>query len=207
MKQRRSNKTWLIWAALLTLCAPALLHAGQPTEEVQATVEKAMAVLRNPGLKVENRRNERRDQIRQALLPRFDFSEMAKRSLGAHWRRRTPEEQREFTEAFTDLLERAYIERIEAFDDEKFVYTRERQDKEYAEVDGKILTKKGEEFSINYKLHQTQQGWKVYDVVIENISLVNNYRDQFNRVITKSSYEDLIRRLKEKNISSTDGRK
>ena len=140
-------------------------------------------------------------------MPRFDFSEMAKRSLGGHWRRRTSEEQREFTEAFTDLLERAYIERIEGFDDEKFVYTRERQDKEHAEVDGKILTKKGEEFSINYKLHLTNQGWKVYDVVIENISLVNNYRDQFNRVITKSSYEDLIRRLKEKGVPSADGRK
>ncbi|MGH7847938.1 MAG: MlaC/ttg2D family ABC transporter substrate-binding protein [Candidatus Binatia bacterium] len=207
MKQKRNNKLWLTWIALLFFCAPGLLHAGPPTEEIQATVEKAMAVLRDPTLKAENRRNERRDQIRQALLPRFDFSEMAKRSLGAHWRRRTPEEQREFTETFTDLLERAYIQRIEGFDDEKFVYTRERREQKHAEVDGKILTKKGEEFSINYKLHLTNEGWKVYDVVIENISLVNNYRDQFNRVITKSSYEDLIRRLKEKSISSTDGRK
>ena len=206
MKQKRSNRLWLVAITLLAFCIPGLLHAGQPTDEIQATVEKAMAVLRNPALKAEDRRHERRDQIRQALLPRFDFSEMAKRSLGAHWRRRTPEQQREFTEAFTDLLERAYIERIEAYDDEKFVYTRERQDKEYAEVDGRILTKKGEEFSINYRLHLTDQGWKVYDLVIENISLVNNYRDQFNRVITKSSYEDLIRRLKEKSISSTDGR-
>jgi phospholipid transport system substrate-binding protein len=166
-----------------------------------------MAILKDPGLKAESRKKERREQIRQALLPRFDFAEMAKRSLGAHWRRRTPDEQREFTDAFTDLLERAYIERIEAYDDEKFVYSRERVDKDYAAVDGKILTRKGEEFSINYRLHLTNQGWKVYDIVIENISLVNNYRDQFNRVINRSSYEDLMRRLKEKSISTSDSRK
>jgi phospholipid transport system substrate-binding protein len=185
----------------------SVAHAGPPTEEIQTTVEKILAVLKNPNYRSDSRKQDRRDQIRSVLLPRFDFSEMAKRSLGAHWRRRTPQEQREFTNAFTDLLERAYIERIEAYDDQKFIYVRERQDKDYAQVDGKILTKKGEEFSIAYRLHLTNQGWKVYDVVIENISLVNNYRDQFNRVITRSSYEDLIQRIKDKNTSFADSRK
>ena len=202
--RKLSKPLCLIWIVLFTASAPATLHAGAPTEEIQKTVDKAIAVLKNPSLKSESRRKERRDQIRQALLPRFDFPEMARRSLGAQWRRRTPEEQREFVGLFSDLLERAYIDRIEAFNDEQFIYTRERQDQDHAEVDAKIKTPKGEEFSISYKLHLADQSWKVYDVVIENISLVNNYRDQFNRVITKSSYEDLIRRMKEKGKNPTE---
>jgi phospholipid transport system substrate-binding protein len=207
MKQKLNKPICWLWIALFAAATPSMLLAGAPTEEIQKTVDKAVAVLKNPGLKSDGKKKERRDQIRQALLPRFDFTEMARRSLGAHWRQRTPEEQREFVALFSDLLERAYIERIEGFNDEKFVYTRERQDRDYAEVDAKIQTPKGEEFSISYKLHLADQNWKVYDVVIENISLVNNYRDQFNRVITKSSYEELIRRIKDKRNNSSAGGK
>ena len=207
MIQKLNKPICWLWIAFFAAATPSMLLAGAPTEEIQKTVDRAVAVLKNPGLKLDGKKKERRDQIRQALLPRFDFTEMARRSLGAHWRHRTPEEQREFVALFSDLLERAYIERIEGFNDEKFVYTRERQDRDYAEVDAKIQTPKGEEFSISYKLHLLDQNWKVYDVVIENISLVNNYRDQFNRVITKSSYEDLIRRIKEKSNNSSAGGK
>lgn len=207
MTQKLNKPIYWLWIALFAAWTPSVLLAGAPTEEIQKTVDKAVAVLKNPSLKSDGKKKERRDQIRQALLPRFDFSEMARRSLGAHWRQRTPEEQREFVALFSDLLEHAYIERIEAFNDEKFVYTRERQDRDYAEVDAKIQTPKGEEFSISYKLHLLDQNWKVYDVVIENISLVNNYRDQFNRVITKSSYEELIRRIKDKSNNPAAGGK
>jgi phospholipid transport system substrate-binding protein len=207
MTQKLSNSLFWLWIALFTASTPSVLFAGGPTEEVQKTVDRAVAVLKNPSLKSEGKKKERRDQIRQVLLPRFDFAEMARRSLGAHWRQRTPEEQREFVALFSDLLERAYIERVEGFNDEKFTYTRERQDRDYAEVDTKIQTPKGEEFSINYKLHLADQSWKVYDVVIENISLVNNYRDQFNRVIANSSYEELIRKIKEKSNNPSAGGK
>jgi len=207
MTQKLNNSLFWLWIALFAASTPSVLFAGAPTEEIQKTVDRTAAVLKNPSLKSEGKKKERRDQIRQVLLPRFDFAEMARRSLGAHWRQRTPEEQREFVALFSDLLERAYIERIEGFNDEKFIYTRERQDSEYAEVDTKLQTPKGEEFSINYKLHRADQSWKVYDVVIENISLVNNYRDQFNRVIANSSYEELIRKIKEKsNNPSASGK-
>jgi phospholipid transport system substrate-binding protein len=177
---------------------PFPLLGASPTDEVRITVDKAVAILGNPQLKSEDKKKERRDQIRQILYPRFDFREMAQRSLGAHWRRRNAEEQRQFVELFTDLLETSYVDKIEAYENEKFVYTRERQDKNFAEVDGRIATAKGEEFLINYKLHLVGGEWKVYDIVIENISLVNNYRSQFNRIIANSSYEELLRRMKEK---------
>ncbi|MFQ5903890.1 MAG: phospholipid-binding protein MlaC, partial [Candidatus Binatia bacterium] len=174
------------------------LRAGAPTDQIRTTVDKALAILKNPQLKSEARKKERRDQLRQVIYARFDFTEMAKRSLGSHWRRRTPEEREEFVQLFTDLLERAYVDRIESYNDETFIYLRENLDGSYAEVKSRIATHQGEEISLNYKVHLVNGEWKVYDIVAENISLVNNYRSQFNRVITNSSYEELIRKMKEK---------
>ena len=101
---------------------------------------------------------------------------MAQRSLGAHWQRRTPEEQTQFIKVFSDLLEQTYVDKI---NNEKFIYANERIDGSYAEVSSKTRTSKGEEFTINYKLHRVGEDWKVYDLVIENVSLMNNYRSQF----------------------------
>jgi phospholipid transport system substrate-binding protein len=172
--------------------------AGMPTDQIKATVDKALTVLRDPRFKPPANLNDRRDQLRQILFARFDFTEMAKRALGANWRRRTPQEQEEFVRLFTDVLERAYAGIIESYTDEKIVYVSERIEGNYADVVSKIMTAKGEEYSVNYKAHLVSNEWKVYDVVAENISLVNNYRSQFNRVISHSSYEDLVGRLRTK---------
>jgi phospholipid transport system substrate-binding protein len=178
--------------------APGPARAGLPTEQIKSTVDKALGVLKDPRLKPAARLNERRDQLKQILFARFDFTEMAKRSLGANWRRRTPQEQEEFVGLFTDVLERAYAAIIESYTDEKIVYLNERVDGTFADVNSKIMTSKGEEYTINYKAHFVGNEWKVYDVVAENVSLVNNYRSQFTRVISKESYEELVRRLKNK---------
>ena len=123
---------------------------------------------------------------------------MAKRSLGSNWARRTPQEQEEFVRLFTEVLERAYADLIESYSDEKIIYLAEKIDGGYADVSSKVVTTKGEEYSINYRAQLIDNEWRVYDVVAENISLVNNYRSQFSRVIAKSSYEELVRRLKDK---------
>jgi phospholipid transport system substrate-binding protein len=123
---------------------------------------------------------------------------MAQRTLGAHWQRRTPEEQAEFIKVFSDLLEQTYVDKIESYNNEKFIYTNERIDGPYAEVGSKMQTSKGEEFTINYKLHRVGADWRVYDLVIENVSLVNNYRSQFNRILTNSTYDELISKIKAK---------
>ena len=182
--------------AILLLSTSA--HAGLATDQIKATVDKALVVLRDPKLKPAAKTKERRDQLKQILFARFDFTEMAKRSLGANWRRRTPQEQEEFVRLFTAVLERAYADIIESYSEEQIVYMNERIDAEYADVNSKILTGKGQEYTINYKAHMVGNEWKVYDVVAENVSLVNNYRSQFTRVISKDSYEELVRRLKDK---------
>ncbi len=184
--------------SLWVLLSAATASAGLPTEQIKSTVDQALAVLKNPKLKSDAKTKERRDQLRQILFARFDFTEMAKRSLGAAWRRRTPQEQEEFVRLFTEVLERAYADIIESYSDEKIVYLNERIDAEYADVNSKILTGNGQEYTINYKARLVGNEWKVYDVVAENISLVNNYRSQFTRVISKDSYEELVRRLRDR---------
>ena len=129
---------------------------------------------------------------------------MAQRTLGAHWQRRTPEEQAEFIRVFGDLLEQTYVDKIESYNNEKFIYTNERIDGPYAEVGSKMRNSKGEEFSINYKLHRAGEDWRVYDLVIENVSLVNNYRSQFNRILTNSTYDELISKIKAKLFDKRD---
>ena len=123
---------------------------------------------------------------------------MARRSLGSEWRRRNLEEQKEFVKLFTDLLKRSYLEQIESYSGEKIQYLKELEGDNYAEVATKIIDNKGQEYSVNYRLHKVNEDWKVYDVVIEDISLVNNYRSQFNRVLAKSSYEELVNTMKGK---------
>ena len=195
------KSSWISFA-IVSLLAAVPARAGDPAEELRAAVEKVQKILNDPQLKSEGKKQERLDQLRQVIYPKFDFVEMAKRSLGSHWRRRSTEEQREFVEVFRELLENSYVSSLDSYDGEKVVIQDKKQDKNFAEVDTKIVTKKGEEFSVNYKMHETDGNWKVYDVVIENISIVNNYRSQFNRVIAKSSYEDLVRNMKEKQFEA-----
>ena len=199
---KKENKPMFVTLLLLffSLLAPSHSIAGAPMDQIRASVDKVQAILKNPQLRSAAKTRDRRDQLRQTISARFDFSEMARRSLGAQWRKLTPKEQEEFVRIYTDLLERAYIDRIESYSDEQFAYVRENLDKNYAEVQSRIVTNKGEEFSLNYKAHLINAEWKVYDVVVENISLVNNYRSQFNRIIANSSYEELVRRMKDKQI-------
>ena len=194
------KRFWFTIAAvvLATWTAAASLSAGVPTEQIRSTVDRAILVLKDPRLKPAAKTKERRDQLKQILFTRFDFTEMAKRALGADWRRRTPKEQEEFVQLFTELLEHAYADIIESYTEDKIIYVGEKLDGNYADVASKVLASNGAEYSLNYKAHLVNSEWRVYDVIAENISVVNNFRSQFNRVIAKSSYEELVRRLKEK---------
>jgi len=194
------KRFWFAIAAVLlaTWTAAASVTAGVPTEQIRSTVDRAILVLKDPRLKPAAKTKERRDQLKQILFARFDFTEMAKRALGANWRRRTPKEQEEFVQLFTELLEHAYADIIESYTEDKIIYVGEKLEGGYADVASKVLTSSGAEYSLNYKAHLVNSEWRVYDVIAENISVVNNFRSQFNRVIAKSSYEELVRRLREK---------
>lgn len=200
---------WAVLTGLMVLLFPVSLTAGAPTESVRVTAEGVLAVLKDPELKSPAKTKERREKLKAIIYPKFDFAEMAKRSLGSAWQRRTEQERSEFVKIFSELLETSYADRIDAYNGEKIAFGRERVDTNVAEVDSKVLTAKGEEYSLNYKLHQVDGNWKIYDVVIENISLVNNYRSQFNRVLSNASFEELLDRLRKKQFQAPagDGRK
>jgi phospholipid transport system substrate-binding protein len=198
MRKRDAGRvpTLLIWAFLSFY--PFDAFADSPTVQIKSTVDQVIQILTDPQLQGEGKKQERRKRLREAIFVRFDFQQMAQRTLGAHWQRRTPEEQAEFIKVFSDLLEQTYVDKIESYNNEKFIYTNERIDGPYAEVGSKMRNSKGEEFSINYKVHRAGEDWRVYDLVIENVSLVNNYRSQFNRILTNSTYDELISKIKAK---------
>lgn len=192
----------VIWGVLSSLVLGYLavpVTAGEPTERVRETVNAVLDVLADPSLKAPGRESERRAKLRQAVLQRFGFEEMAQRAMGQHWRKRTPEEQREFVALFTDLLERSYIDKIEGYggDKQNIRYSKETIDKDgYASVRSEITSARDQVYEIEYRLFQRGGHWQVYDVIIEGVSLVNNYRTQFNKIILEQSYAELVKQMK-----------
>lgn len=200
MTRKRTTTLAGLMLFLFLAAMPGPASAGAPTEQVQSTVDHILGILKNPRLKGDAAKKERREQLREAIFARFDFPEMSKRSLGTQWRKLSPNDQEEFVKLFTDLLERTYVNQIEAYKDEKVMFLKETLDNNFAEVQSRVVSGKGEEFSLNYRAHRVGTEWKVYDVVVENISVINNYRAQFNRILVNQSYEELVRRMKDKQI-------
>lgn len=192
----------VLLSSLVVLFLAANAGAAVPSDLVKQTTDSVLDILKNKDLRKPAKTGERRASIRRVISERFDFEEMAKRSLGRYWRQRSPDEQKEFVALFTDLLERTYIRKIESYTDEKFVYGEETIDGDYAVVRTKIITKKDLDVPIEYRMLSKNSMWMVYDVVIEGVSLVNNYRNQFNQIIHSGSYEDVVRKLKKKEIES-----
>jgi phospholipid transport system substrate-binding protein len=172
--------------------------AGEPTDQIKQTTDKILSIIANPALKPPSKIAEREKLIRQAVDERFDWEEMARRSLATHWTKRTAEERKEFVRLFADLLERTYMRKVEDYSGEKVLYEGETKDGDYVKVKVKIVTKKNKDIPVEYRLKKEGKEWFIYDVSIEGVSLVNNYRTQFNNIIVQSSYENLIKRLKEK---------
>jgi phospholipid transport system substrate-binding protein len=182
----------LIFAIATPVCA------GVPTEKVKETTEKILSIVADPDLKGADKEKERRALIRGAVDERFDWEELSRRALARHWRKLNDKQKKEFVILFGDLLERTYLDRVEDYSGEQVEYVNEVIEGEYALVEVKVLTSKGTEIPVNYKLREKAGDWRVYDIAIEGVSLVNNYRVQFNDIITRSSYEELVKKLQEK---------
>jgi len=183
---------------LVFILSPQVALAGPPTEQVKGTVDQVIKILTDPALKAPAKMQERRAKLRRVIRERFDFSEMAKRSLGIHWARRTPQEQEEFVSLFWDLLERSYVDKIESYSDEKIFYVGESIDGNFAVVRSKIVTKRNLEIPLDYRLYRKGESWQVYDIIVEDVSMVSNYRTQFNKIIRSSSFDELLKRMQTK---------
>ena len=168
------------------------------TDEVKRTVDEVVRVVADKELKKPQNEAKRRQLVKAAVGRIFDYEEMAKRSLATHWNTRTPTERKEFVQLFATLLENSYAGKIESYNQEKIVYLKETLDGEYAEVRSKVVTAKRDEYALDYRLMNKGGKWLVYDVVIEGVSLVSNYRSQFNKIITGQGYGELVKKLRTK---------
>ncbi len=175
---------------------PWRAHAGEPTVQLSATINEFVTILVNTPVS-ELRTTGLPETALKLIYGRFDFSEMTKRSLAGHWKTLEQSEQREFVDAFTQKLLVAYGRTVRASGDEKIQFKRETLDGKFARVETKVISDGGRELPIDYQLHDDNGQWKVYDMVIDQISIVNNYRAQFERVISKSSVKELLERLKQ----------
>jgi phospholipid transport system substrate-binding protein len=186
----------LVLLVLLTLCSPSRAGANEATAQLSVTINEFVTILVNTPV-AELRQTGLPDKALKLIHSRFDFSEMTKRSLGSHWETLEPAEQREFVEAFTQRLLRAYGRSVRASGDEMIQYKREVRDGNYASVETKVISGSGDDLPIDYRLHDIDGQWKVYDMVIDHISVVDNYRAQFERVIAKSSLQGLLQKMKQ----------
>jgi phospholipid transport system substrate-binding protein len=173
--------------------------ASAPAAAIQLTVDSVLEVLRDKDLSHPDKKQERRKKIRIVIRDRFDYEEMAKRSLARHWQKRTPEEKKEFIAIYSDLLESSYIGKIETYTDERVTYDKEvvKGKGKYGIVNTTIITK-SVDIPIDYKVIHKNGKWWVYDVVIEGVSFISTYRSQYNKIIVKESYAKLIKRMKSK---------
>ena len=185
----------------MLMLQPLQAMAGEATVQLRTTIDEFVAILVNTPVS-ELQATGLPDKALKLIYGRFDFSEMTKRSLGAHWQGLAQSEQHEFVDAFTQKLLMAYGRSVRSSGDEKVQFNRETSDGSFARVETKVVSGNGETLPIDYQLHDIDGQWKVYDMVIDQISIVNNYRAQFERVIAKSSVKELLARMKQQNSQS-----
>jgi phospholipid transport system substrate-binding protein len=199
-KTARMLTQWRVPAIVfgfVTLTATAVF-AGAPTDQLKQRVDAVIKVLDDAALG--NRPADRRAAVRKIAEDIFDYPDTARRALGPHWNARSPQEREEFVRLFADLLDRAYIGKIDLYQGEKVRYVGENVDGDEATVRTRIVTKRGSEVPVDYRLHQKTGRWLVYDVIIEGVSLVSNYRTQFNKVVQTESYPALVQKLRAKDV-------
>jgi phospholipid transport system substrate-binding protein len=189
---------------LLTLASlplsPAHADRESPTEVVRVTINKVIHILEDPGLKGPAKLVPRRRMLEEVIAGRFDYAEMSKRALAAHWRPLTAAEQTEFVELFKSFLSDRYAEKIEGYAGEQVMYLSERIEGNYAEVRTELHSSKVE-IPMDYRLFVKDGRWHAYDIVVDGVSLVKNYRSQFDKIIRADSYQELVRRLRDRTVT------
>lgn len=198
---QKGGRLWLM--ALMTVVCTGMTtvpgYAGPPTDSMKTTIDEVLRIVREKGLKQPEKAEERRHLLEKVVADRFDYTEMSRRALGAPWNQLTDQQKQEFVELFRTLLVNSYADKIETYSGEGVQYLHERTEKEYAEVRTKVLSGKTE-IPLDYRLINKADDWRVYDVVVDGVSLVNNYRGQFTKILRASSYSDLVDQLRKKSV-------
>jgi len=204
----------VLFVLMVFLSSAAWAEPGPVTDSLKGTLDQIIEVLKDPSLKTPGKENERREILLKLVKERFDQQEFSRRALGAHWRKRTKEEKQEFVKIFSDLLERTYLRRIDAylakagnFSGKNILYLNETAKGRYVVLETKIITNKDTQIPIHYLFKNKQGNWVVCDIAIEGVSLVKNYRAQFKEILAHSSFKELIAKLKSKQQTEITGQK
>jgi len=184
----------MIVSVVIATVMPAV--AGAPTDQLKQRVDEVIKVVDDPAMM--GKTAERQAAVRKIAEDVFDYPDTAQRALGVHWNARSPQERQEFVQLFADLLDRAYVGKIDLYQGEKVRYAGETVNGDEATVKTRIVTKRGSEVPVDYRMHLKNGRWLVYDVIIEGVSLVSNYRVQFNKVVQTESYPALVQKLRAK---------
>ena len=192
-------KRYFIGLSILMFFLSTLpVYAGAPLDTVQTNVNKVLDVLRDPKLKAESAKEIKKEKLETIYKQMFDEVELSRRTLGGNWKKLNPAQQQEFIHLYQKILEKAYIDKILSYTNEKIVFSKESMlSKDRAEVQTKVITS-SKEIPIFYRMILKDGTWKVYDVVVENVSLVQNYRSQFNSILAKNTPEQLLEILRKK---------
>ena len=186
----------LLLILIMLFSTPVL--GGAPTDQIKATTDKILAILTDPTLEGPDKLDEKKRMIRKVVDERFDWTAISRRALGRHWQKMTNEEKATFIPLFGQMLEQTYLSRVGEYSGERVSYEGEEVDGTYGVVDVKVISDKHGEISVKYRLWNKDDDWFIYDISIEGVSLVNNYRSQFNNILMKSSPSELIKKLEEK---------
>lgn len=187
------NRIIILFMAVVFSVSQAV---AAPLDDVRKTVDEVVRIVADKEMKKNDQK--RRQALKKTISVIFDYNEMARRSLGKHWNARSVAEKKQFVDLFATLLENSYAGKIESYNNEKIVYIKEILDGTHAEVKSKVVTAKRDEFTLDYRLINQNGTWMVYDVVIEGVSLVSNYRTQFNKIISSNGYAELVKKLQNK---------
>jgi len=192
------SKLLVLLTGILILSVPPALWASKPINEIRIVVNHALQIVKESRLESKQKRQDLVGRLEKIIDPLFDFKEMAKRSLGLHWSTLTQEERQEFVPLFRDFLGKVYLGRVNSYNGEQVLFIGETLGHDYAEVDTKVVDEKGNQLPVVYMVKHHDGDWKIYDVLIDHVSLVDNYRSQFDRVIAGSSYRELVERMKQR---------
>ncbi len=199
------NCNLLILLLLVLLSSTVRAGTGPVTGQLKATLDQIIKVLNDPSLKTPDKEDERRNILLKLIKKRIDEEAFAIKALGAHWEKRTEKEKQEFVEIFSDLLERTYLKKIddylakaESFSEKNILYVNETVRGDFVIIETKVLINKDSQIPVYYLFKNKKGNWLAIDIAIEGVSLVKNYRAQFNEILAQSSFDELISRLKSK---------
>jgi len=188
--------------AALLLALPASVPAGEATDRVRDELNRITAIVKDPAQQGPAKEDERKARIKELILRWFDVKEMARRSLAAHWAKRSEEERQDFAELFGDLFVESYTRLVvDHLGDQRVIYLSESVDGGVATVQTKFLSKRDEPTFVDFALFRRDGIWAAYDVVIDEVSIVKTYRTQFNKIIQTQSYEALVKKMRIKQES------